>query len=90
MGGDAIADAWLEIFSATAAGETTVRWYVEYCTAYSRSIVADRRTQDEAISAAQEWDLPIAHSSSPTGVGADQLARDGQRSCKSSITKIWS
>lgn len=61
MGDDAIADAWLEIFSATAAGETTVRWYAEYCTAASRSIVADRRTEHEAISAALEWDLPIVH-----------------------------
>lgn len=65
MGDNAIDDAWLEIFSAIAAGETTVRWYVDYCTADSRSTVADRGTEDEAISTAKEWDLPITHCGIP-------------------------
>lgn len=65
MGDDAVAEAWIEISSGIAAGETTVRWYAEYCTAYSRSTVADRRTEDEVISAAKDWDLPITHCSRP-------------------------
>ena len=63
MGDDAIADAWIESSSGIAAGETTIRWYAEYCTANSRSVVADRRTEHEAISAALEWDLPIVQRS---------------------------
>jgi hypothetical protein len=65
-GNDAIAEAWIEISSGIAVGETTVRWYVEYCTADSRSTIADRKTEDEAILAANEWDLPITHCGRPT------------------------
>ena len=65
MGNDATADAWIEIFSAIVVGETTVRWYVEYCEVDSRSIVADRRTEGEAIWIAKERDLPITHCGRP-------------------------
>jgi hypothetical protein len=50
-GNDAIGHAWIEISFGIAVAVTTVRWYAEYCTAESRSIVADRRTEHEAISA---------------------------------------
>lgn len=68
MGRCAIAAAWIEISSGIAAGETTIRWYAEYCTADSRSIVADRRTEHEAISVALEWDLPVVHSRKSPGL----------------------
>ncbi len=64
---DTIDQAWIEISSRLANGETTIRWYVEYCSAANRCVVADRRTEDEAISAAMGWELPIVHSRHSAG-----------------------
>lgn len=68
--GNAIDDAWIEIASGIAIGETTVRWYVEYCSAGNRCIIADRRTEDEAILTALAWELPIVHSRNLAGIEA--------------------
>lgn len=89
MGDDAVDHAWLEVFSAIAAGETTVRWYVEYCTADSRSTVADRRTEDEAILAAKEWDLPITPCSRPSHPSREISAQMHSRHSAIVFGRIW-
>ena len=50
---------WIEVFSGCANGAPEVRWWLEYCTADERLCVSDHPTEDEAITEAARWEMPI-------------------------------
>lgn len=50
---------WVEVWSATVTGSGRVIWFVEWCKPNGKTIVSDCATEDEALTAAKRWNLPI-------------------------------
>ncbi|MNX45406.1 hypothetical protein D3C86_759190 [compost metagenome] len=49
----------VEVWSGTIAGDVSPTWFVSHVCSEGEAIVADRCSEDEALSDARDWQMPI-------------------------------